>query len=446
MSRLAAGTEPTIVDRRHSRARVFRVDSGLVISRSRRSMSRAPPQAWSLARQCQEHGASRVIALAMSQRGHVASRRGDRADYRRSPSLACARLSRRLGSCVLTVAPVVVSRAATGVVACASVPRARRLARHRAGHEPTSYVASRRGDRADYRRSPSLACARLSRRLGSCVLTVAPVDVSRAATGVVACASVPRARRLTRHRAGHEPTRPCRVSPRGLSRPSSIAVTRVRASFASTRVVCVLTVAPVDVSRAATGVVACASVPRARRLARHRAGHEPTRSMSRLAAGTEPTIVDRRHSRARVFRVDSGPVFSRSRRSMSRAPPQAWSLARQCQEHGASRVIALAMSQRDYVASRRGDRADYRRSPSLACARLSRRLGSCDLTVAPVDVSRAATGVVACASVPRARRLARHRAGHEPTRLCRVSPRGPSRLSSIAVARVRASVAPTRVL
>ena len=408
-------------------------------------MSRAPPQAWSLARQCQEHGASRVIALAMSQRDHV---------------------------------------------------------------------ASRRGDRADYRRSPSLACARLSRRLGSCDLTVAPVDVSRAATGVVACASVPRARRLTRHRAGHEPTRPCRVSPRGPSRPSSVAVARVRASVASTRVVCVLTVAPVVVSRAATDVVACASVPRARRLARHRAGHEPTRSMSRLAAGTEPTIVDRRHSRARVCRVDSGPVFSRSRRSLSRAPPRAWSLARQCQVHGASRVIALAMSQRDNVASRRGNRADPRRSPSLACARLSRRLGSvisrsrrsmsraqprtwslarqcqehgasrvialamsqrgnvasrrgnradhrrslsrtcarlsrrhgsCDLTLSPVDVSRAATGVVACASVPCARRLARHRAGHCPTRPCRVSPRGLSRPSSVAVARVRASVAPTRV-
>ena len=445
MSRLAAGTEPTIVDRRHSRARVFRVDSGLVISRSRRSMSRAPPQAWSLARQCQEHGASRVIALAMSQRIYVASRRGDRADYRRSPSLACARLSRRLGSCDLTVAPVDVSRAATGVVACASVPRARRLTRHRAGHEPTIYVASRRGDRADYRRSPSLACARLSRRLGSCDLTVAPVDVSRAATGVVACASVPRARRLTRHRAGHEPTVYV-ASRRGdradYRRSPSLACARLSRRLGS----CVLTVAPVDVSRAATGVVACASVPRARRLTRHRAGHEPTRSMSRLAAGTEPTIVDRRHSRARVFRVDSGLVISRSRRSMSRAPPQAWSLARQCQVHGASRVIALAMSQRGYVASRRGDRADHRRSPSLACARLSRRLGSCDLTVAPVDVSRAATGVVACASVPRARRLTRHRAGHEPTRLCRVSPRGPSRLSSIAVTRVRASFASTRVL
>ena len=308
MSRLAAGTEPTIVDRRHSRARVCRVDSGLVISRSRRSMSRAQPQAWSLARQCQEHGASRVIALAMSQRGNVASRRGDRADYRRS-------LSR--------------------------------------------------------------TCARLSRRLGSCDLTVSPVDVSRAATGVVACASVPSARRLTRHRAGHEPTRPCRVSPRGLSRPSSVAVARVRASVAPTRSgSCVLTVASVDVSRAATDVVACASVPSARRLARHRAGREPARSMSRLAAGP-------------------------------------------------SRLSSIAVTRvRASVASTR-----------VLCSH--GRVGRC---------LRAATGVVACASVPSARRLARHRAGHEPTRPCRVSPRGPSRLSSIAVTRVRASVASTRVL
>ena len=210
-----------------------------MISRSRRSMSRAQPRTWSLARQCQEHGASRVIALAMSQRDYVASRRGDRADYRRSPSLACARLSRRLGSCDLTVSPVDVSRAATGVVACASVPRARRLTRHRAGHWPTRPVASRRGDRADPRRSPSLACARLSRRLGSSVFSRSRRSLSRAP---------PQAWSLARQCQEHGASRVialamsqrdlCRVSPRGPSRLSSIAVTRVRASFASTRVLC----------------------------------------------------------------------------------------------------------------------------------------------------------------------------------------------------------------
>ena len=162
-------------------------------------------------------------------------------------------------------------------------------------------------------------------------------------------------------------------------------------------------------------------------------------ALSRLAAGAEPTLIGRCRSRARVCCADSGLglVFSRSRQWSSRAQPRTLSLAHQCQVHGALCVIALAVSQRDYVASRRGTEPTIvgrRRSRTRVCradcrrshARLSRRLGSCDLTVAPVGVSRAATGAVAFTSVPRARRLAHPRAGHEPTRLCPVSPQGVS--------------------
>ena len=145
-------------------------------------------------------------------------------------------------------------------------------------------------------------------------LTIAPVDVSRAATYVVACASVPSARRLARHRAGHEPTRKFRVSQRGPSRLSSFAVARGGASVAPTRVLC--SRGRVNgCLRAATGVVACATVPM------HGASRVIALAMSQRVfasrRGTEPTIVDRRHSRARVCRADSGPVFSRSRRWLS---------------------------------------------------------------------------------------------------------------------------------
>ena len=272
-----------------------------------------------------------------------------------------------------------------GVVACASAPRARRLTRHRAGHEPTIYVASRRGDRADYRRPPSFACARLSRRLG--LISRSRRSMSRAP---------PQAWSLARQ---------CQVH--GASRVIVLAMSqrdRVASRRGAEPAIADRRHSRARVCRADTGPVFSRSrrwlSPRrhlrdrlrvsAKCTAPHASSRWPRASaiMSRLAAGAEPTFVGRCRSRARVCRADSGLVFSRPRRWLSCAPPRALSLACRCQVLGTSRVIALAMSRRGYVASRSGGSADPRRPLSLTCARLSHQLGSCDLTVAPVDVSR----------------------------------------------------------
>ena len=296
----------------------------------------------------------------------------DRADYRRSPSLTCARLSRRLGSCVLTVASVVVS----------APPRAWSLARQCQVHRASRVIALAMSN-ATLRlaagpsrlcRSPSFACARLSRRLVLISRSRRSMSRAQPRRGRLRISASARRRRhvlamgnaaLLRLAAGAEPTLIGRFS-------------RVRAPVAPTRVwSCVLTVASAVVSRAATDVIACASVPSARRLARHRAGHWPTRLCRVSPRGRADPRRSLSLACARLSRrLGSGSCVLTVRQWLSRAQPRTWSLARQCQVHGASRVIALAMSQRDYVASRRGDRADYRRSLSLACARLSRRLGS----------------------------------------------------------------------
>jgi len=284
-------------------------------------------------------------------------------------------------------------------------------------------VAFRRGNRADHRRSLSRTCARLARRHGSCDLTLSPADVWRSATGVVACASMPCAWRLVRRRAGHCPTRPCRVSPRGLSQPSSVCRSHARVCRADSGLGRVFSRSRQWLSRAQPQTWLLAHQCQVHRALRVIAVAVSQRDYVASRRGTEPTIVDRRHSRARVCRADSGPVFSRSRRWLSprrhgvvacTSVPSARRLARHRAGNGPTRpcrVSPRGLSQPSSVAVPR-------------VARLSRRLGSgsCVLTVASAVVSRAATDMVACASVPSARRLAHHRAGHEPARLCPVSP------------------------